>query len=193
MAANDIRPLGGPHGGHARVQHFLLTAGESFREGEPVRLDDAGGLSEATDPAIVEEDILGFAAETGDIAGASGGNLAAITYPTTAADGLPVAGDLTGVYMPDSGQEWITANFATAGDGVPVVPTRANAVAEAAGLIEVGGVWFLDVGTATFICRIMRVLDINKNDIAESGQAGLWVVFTLNLHQGTDTTAPLAV
>lgn len=195
MAFNDIMPWQGPHGGDVRRQHFRLNAAETFLRGEPVAINADGELTESNDDPV-EADLLGIAAAPGDNTTNDDTPSATVvqtsmTYPTTANDGFPDTGDLIPVYMPDHTNYFITSNFGSTSEGFAETPALAD-IGDEAGLELVAGVWGINTGASNNTCRIIDVLDVNKNSIQQSAQPGLFVVFIIVAHQATHVTAPVA-
>jgi hypothetical protein len=179
-------PFDGPHGPHARVQYFPLAAGAAFEEGEPVRLIAAGEVDDVAGTQISSNDnIVGFAAGTGDTTNASGlGSFRVFSLGQfTPGDGAATAGDLVGVYMPDPSTYFITARQSA--DGAAFAAPVATIIGDEAGLIELGGNWGVDTSGAGAenVVRVMDVLDADGVSISLSGGAGVFTVFALLAHQ----------
>ncbi len=160
MAEQDIRHYQAPNG-VIDMRSFPVTAGESFRAGEPVVVGAAGTLGECTDdPAS----LAGIAA-----------------HRSQDVDGVDLGvGTTVSVYGASPGQIFITRRFATDGAGTAVAPTLTN-IGELAGLDLSGGIWTLDTGQGNLICSIVGVQDISGNNLSDPNVlpgAGLWVLFT---------------
>lgn len=181
MAFNDIRVFNSPHGGHSRIMHFPMDEAAAFRAGEPVGVNDSGQVTESLDDPTTEA-FTGIAlAPIEDVQGS-----VVINNPKTNA--AWATNDLIPVYIPDGTTQFICDNFATGGGGVAVVPTVANAIGERAGFSLTSDVYFIDVGTARWYCRIDDVLDANRTSLTDGGGTGVSVVFTIISHMHAQTT-----
>lgn len=180
-------PFAGPHGPHAGVKWYPLTAGAVFQEGEPCLLLDAGTVDDVATPVTSNDDIVGFAAGTGDTTDATGlGSFRVNGFGQfTPGTGAAATNDWIPVYAADNTSEYITANFTEAGAAFgDVAPAQAHLNRDV-GLIEIGDDWGINVAGAapTFVARITRVLDADGVDVTLSGAAGVFVVFALLAHQ----------
>jgi len=198
MAKGDIMPYRGADQGSVLppTDEFPLKASETFVQGEPVSLNNAGDLTESAS-APADEDFLGIAAMSGDTVGATDPNGIFRSpeglFTPGASPNLPVAGDLISIWRAKPGHKWVSRNFATDGAGTAAVPTKANAVGEVASLILASGNWFVDVGgSGSRVARIDKVLDAKGNDIARSSGTGVFVVFEFIATQSTSIDAPAA-
>lgn len=185
MAARDIMPFNGPFGGHSRVIHFRLNASETFDVGEPVSVNADGELTESDDDPL-DADIMGIA---------MGGPGAGQTNPATGANWA--TGDLVPVVIPDSNSLFITRNYSEAGsafnDTAPVVAR----IGDECGLSLISGSWGVDISTTNNTCRIIDLLNENKESIQQSGETldtsagqilsapAYYVVFQIIGHQST--------
>lgn len=162
MAKNDIRV-------HIQSEKgttaYPITTGQTFLDGEVVRVVAAGTLSEAgDDPATV----------AGISMGSSQGMTAALVTGTVP-DGTMIS-----IYKPTSGQLFISDNFAEDGGGTAVVPTLAH-VGDVAGFTLAGGTWSVDTGTVNLHVEITDVLDVNGQPLGSINErtagTGVSVVF----------------
>lgn len=181
MAKNDIRVFQSPK--EPLVDWFPVAAAATFVAGEPVRLNTAGELVEAsTDPAT-GNDFLGIAMASGDTVGATDANgavrwkLGAFTPGT----GFPVSGDLVPVMIPTSETWLVTSNFDATTAGFGDAPAKTD-VGDGAGFQLVSGSWGVAKGGNQLV-RILKVLDADYTDIALSGGTGKHVVFVVNAGQ----------
>lgn len=182
MAANDHLPYTENGAGPRRVA-FDVNATATFERGEPVRMNAAGEVVEGTSPIIIDTGIYGISADSSlDGAGVN----------INAAGGQGFTNGQVTVYPADG--LFKTARFSTGGAGVAATPTQAH-VGDAAGFVLTGGVWFLDIGTATTIARIVAVLDENGQKVEISGGTGVWVVYQIvnsQMTAGTEIVDALA-
>jgi hypothetical protein len=166
MARHDNAPFRGEHDKRA----FPVVTGSTFQEGDIVRLDGNGFLTEAGDdpPAVL---------------GVAGDSATNILYGVglTGASSAP-EGTYLGVWIAGNNRQFRTENFATDGAGTAAVPTQLNAVGQTAGFTLAAGVWTLDTGTANFVAVIDDVLDANGHSISNPNVivgAGVTVIYHL--------------
>ena len=161
MARNDFRlhrqgtpPDWGP-----------MADGATFNEGEPLIVNTAGYvvIPAASDPS----DVVGIAStRSRDV----NGNVHTVGEPIT-------------YHRQSSENEFITANFATAGAGAAVVPTITRIGEQAGFSLNIAGTnWFVDVGCANQLVEITDVLDGNQRSLTDTHNgyvpgAGAQVVF----------------
>jgi hypothetical protein len=140
---------------------FPVAAGQTFLAGEPVVLQAAGTLIEATDdPSAID-------------------GIACHRTPTDLNGNPAGVGSRVTVYRISKDQVYKTKNFATDGAGTAVVPALTN-VGDQAGLTLASGVWSVDIGTGNLLVQIVGVRDIDGRDLADPNVlagAGLWVLF----------------
>ena len=152
MGARDIMPYESTNG-TTRVRYFPMKASESFEVGEVVGVDVDGLVNEAADNAA-DSTVIGIASEG---PGASNVN------PKT--DAVYATNDPIGVWIPNTGDSWITKNFSVSGsvfdDTAPVV---AN-IGDEAGFALIGGNWGLDIAQSENLVRIIDILDETKASI----------------------------
>lgn len=180
MGARDIMPWTSPHGGTNTVRWGTFTAAEVFEVGEPVNVVAAGTLTEPPDDAT--QWILtdgGGNVEAGIAAwGPGAGNLnphTGIAYAT---------GDVIPYWPINQGTVFITQNFNVAGGATAVAPA----------LTDIGNPFQISFGAAgsnwgiertaalegiDYIATIMDVLDAKKAPINRTGEAGVYVIFTI--------------
>lgn len=182
MAARDIMPYDGPHGGHVRVQHFagdFVTDTQTFELGEPVRVDTSGALVESGDsPLATVGSLIGIAA-------AGPGAAQANVNPETGA--AFADGDRCPVYLIDPTTTWATPNFSSAGAAfADALPTQGE-IGQEVELTVIGGVWGVSITVAANanIGRILDVLDAQGRSIQQPTTPALaagdtyTIVFTL--------------
>jgi hypothetical protein len=175
MAKNDIRVW--KHPATPMVAHFPIAAAATCVAGEPVRLNTAGELVEATTDPATGNDFLGYLTVSGDTVGATdaNGTFRNLVGAFTPGTGFPVSGDLVSVVIPNSSTHFITANFDATTAGFGDVPAKTD-VGDGAGLQLVSGSWGIAKGGAQNV-RILQVLDSAYQDIAFSAGAGVYCVF----------------
>lgn len=183
MARFDIVPFDSPHGGQSRILELPLNAAETFLQGEVVRLDADGNVTESGDDPT-PANVLGIAATGGDTTSGTG-----TLDPDTGL--IIVAGGQVLITIPGSSDTFLTSNFATDGAGTLTAPLITN-IGDEAGFTLAAGVWSLDVGTTNNVARIVDVLDADGNSIMRSGGTGTQVVFMILASQTTSPTAPAA-
>jgi hypothetical protein len=184
MAARDIMPWTSVMGGTYEARWGIMTAAEVFEIGEPVMVVAAGSLTEpigaTTSWSLAEFTATGT---EGGIAcfGPGAGNI----NPRT---GVAFAtGDDIAYWPINQGNVFITDNFFATGDTTTaVVPVQGDvgedyimnqAVANTAwGIEQTAGAEGTDV-----IASIIEVLDANYNPIRLTGQAGVYLLFTISL------------
>ena len=184
MALFDIRPATSITGGHERIMKFRPTAASTFEYGDPVVLVTAGTVTEATSPVIVPGGMIGISAGR-----------------ALDTDGVTLRREVENM-IPTNVMTWRSRNYSSGGAGVSVFPL-ANATAlaqigDGVGLVAVGGVWFVDSGTATSIGRIVDFLDargvsITNTPVAGTGPAAVEVVCTFLVGQLDGTTLATAI
>lgn len=165
MSKGDIRYHSGPF----RIFQIPLTASESFVEGEPVRITDAGRLAESTDDPVAGS-FLGFALASGDTVGSTD-PIGSFRYPgfkTFAPSTLPTTNDLIPVLAPLPGCVVIGRLKAT-------TPSLA-VIGEFAGLDLTGGVWTFEENAGNPVGRIVDALDANQISTNISGATGVYVL-----------------
>ncbi len=160
MAEQDFRHYQAPDG-VVDMRSFPVTAGESFRAGEPVVVAAAGTLGEcADDPASVD----GIAA-----------------HRSVDHDGVDLGvGTPITVYGTSPSQVFISRRFATDGDGTAASPALTN-VGDLAGFDLNAGVWTVDIGQNNLIVKIVGVQDANGRDLGNPNilpGTGVWVLFS---------------
>ena len=184
MAIRDIWPWTSVLGGTYEARWGQMTANEVFEGGEPVMVVAAGTLTEpignTTSWPLTEFDATGI---EGGIAvfGPGGGNI----NPRT---GVAFAtGDDIAYWPINQGNVFITKNFfATADTTTLVVPVQGD-VGEAYYVNQavLNTAWGLEQTAAlegtNVQGNVMEVLDANYVPIRESGQAGVYLLFTLTL------------
>lgn len=169
MGAYDIVPATSPHGGHNHVVAYPINASETFRMGEPVRMNADGELTECTTPVDAAEEIFGFAAGDGlDVDGNS-----------------RTAEELVSVYEPGD-TLFMTRHFTTDSATAGETPTAAH-IGDVGGFTRISGTWHFDINEEG-VARIVRVLDSLKRDISSSGDTGVWVVFQMIGWQNNTTS-----
>lgn len=188
MSANDFAPWTSHMGGHIQVAYAPMNAGETFRVGELVSINADGELTESVDDPV-PMDFAGIALAP---AGYSISGTAVSTNPMTGANFT--TGDPCPYVKALPGQQFITANFATAGGGVTVMPlayaTAYALIGEAAGASFTSDVWFVDSGGTgdRELFRIEGFLDAQKTNILWSRAAAAYVIVTVVQSQWTPIT-----
>ena len=192
MAVFDIMPFSSPLGGTYEVRWGPMTASQVFDVGEPVTVVDAGTITEApqdvTQWIVTDADVglLGGIAAGGPAGGAQTNDRAAATDTST---GLAYATNAAIPYWPvNQGTLFITSNVWAAGGGSAVVPLQTDVgenyqishgtfgTPDAGwGVEQTAGVTGVD-----FVATVTEVLDARKQPIRVSGQAGVYVVFTIS-------------
>jgi hypothetical protein len=193
MSARDIMPL---NCAEWEIMHFPLDAGATFVEGEPVALNDAGEVQEAGDDPT-NGGFIGFAASSGDTAGATGtigtfrdGGTLGDFNPTS---NLPQTADLIPVWVPKTnGARVVTRRFSSVGAAFgDVTPTRGH-VGDEVGLSLISGVWGFDISTTNNVGRIVELWDANQIPIELSGKPAVFIVVAITSHEMNSVTAPVA-
>lgn len=181
MAREDILPAVRGLGSTPAMQSWGLTAAETFKRGEPVRLSTAGRLIvSVTNPDNTT--FLGIAAEDGDTTNASGLATAKTRFGQFTDTGILAVGDLINVWIPQYLNFFQTGNFATA--GVFGATQTIGDIGEGAGLLLTGGQWGINTAGASKICRIVDFLSKNGISIQMDTQAvGRTAVFAFNTTQ----------
>ena len=184
MAAFDIMPFRSPHGQMGKIEHFRMTAGQSFVVGEPVAVVAAGTLTESTS-ACADAGIMGIALAPGGATGA-----ASLNWRTNAAY---AGGDRIPVCIPESSTLFITRNWTVAGAAFNDTAPALADIGEEVGLVLIGGVWGIDVASGSMIARVVDILNARKTSIQETGETlnttlvggvvQYWVVFQIVAHQ----------
>lgn len=180
MAARDIMPFKSAHGGTVTVRWGQMTASEVFEIGEPVNVVAAGTLTEPPDDNTqwiltdgggnVEAGIAAWGPGAGNINPETG-----VAYAT--ADNIP--------YWPiNEGTLFITQNFTVAGGATAVAPALTDignpfqisygAAASKWGIERTAGLEGID-----YIATVIDVLDAEKTPIRNSGNTGVYAVFTI--------------
>jgi hypothetical protein len=182
MAARDIMPWFGRGGTSPSTRWGQMTASEVFEIGEPVAIVDAGTLTEPPDDAtqFIITDIDGGLEAGIACFGPGAGNINPVTGVAFA------TGDDIAYWPINDGTVFITQNFFAAGAGSDVAPVQTdvgepyqvayNTTATIGwGVEQTAGVYGVDV-----VATILEVLDTNKDPIRITGNAGVYVLFTLN-------------
>lgn len=185
MARNDIVVWKSPHGGHDFVDRGFLDASESFREGEPVRRTADGTISESPDDPTAT-DCVGIAVSSGDTTNTN----RSFFNPQTGA--AYTTNDNVFFTVPSSHTYFASQNFATDGAGTQAAPLLTH-IGDEAGLTLASGVWSVDIGATNQICRIVDVLNSQKESVGDTGETLLstddyWVVFQIVAHQSLPVT-----
>ena len=184
MAARDIMPFISALGGTTTVRWGSMTASEVFEIGEPVMVVTAGTVTEpvgATTSWPVTEFSSGGASVEGGIAcfGPGAGNI----NPAT---GVAFAALDDVAYWPiNEGNLFITRNLFDSGDTTTLaVPLQTDvgegyqinqaAANTAWGIEKAAGVSGVDV-----VANVVDVLDAQKAPIRITGNAGVFVVFSI--------------
>ncbi len=183
MPKFDIMPLTDVVGGNRVVG---ITASQTFEMGELVGVVDAGTVTEfpQDNTQAILADIDGGKLCGISCYGPGASNINTKTGTTTWGVGTPVA-----FWPADRGIEFITKNFWTAGGATTVVVPAVTDIGEPYQITynttATGGTpgWGVEqtagVDATDIIAVVTRVLDANKKDIRESGQAGVYLVFEL--------------
>ena len=184
MAKGDVMPYRGlSSNGTNPVLDTLsipVLAASSFVQGEPVFINLAGTLQECGNEPVAS-DFAGIAAQSGDTVGATDPNGNFRTplglFTPGAAPNLPVALDMTMMWMAIAGQKLITRRFSTDGTGATIIaPATAN-IGDTVGLELNAGNWGFDGEAATpKILVITDVLDANGESVVRSGLTGVFTV-----------------
>jgi hypothetical protein len=174
MAANDIRVWNSPTGGHTRVRHYRVDAGQTFLRGEPVGVRDDGQLNECADPAAFGG-IIGIALADAVVD-------TTIDWRTSIA---MVENATIPVALANMDTEFITSNFTNAGSAFGDAAPALADLGEEVSVDVISGVWGISQAgaAATQIARIMDVLDANFESVQDSGGTGVYVVFVIVGHQ----------
>jgi len=191
MAARDIMPFKSAHGGTETVRYGQMTASEVFDIGEPIKAATAGTFEEppqdTTEFLIADStspDAAGIAC-FGPAGGAQSDDHAARIDPRTGV-AFATLGHIA--YWPfNEGTVFITRNFWTAAAGaldVPDLTDIGNDYQMTYGTFGTpDGGWgvAVDAGVAStdFVCTIVDVLDNELQPIRNSGNAGIFVTFTV--------------
>ena len=186
MAFRDIMPWTSVLGGTYEVRWGPMTNGELFQTGEPVMVVAAGTITEpigaTTSWPLTEFDATGI---EGGIAVFGPGDAGTNINPRT---GVAFAQNDDIAYWPiNQGNVFITKNFfATADTTTLVVPVQGD-VGEAYYVNQAvaATAWGLEQTAAlegtNVQGNVTEVLDANYVPIRESGQAGVYLLFTLTL------------
>jgi hypothetical protein len=189
VSLNDIKPWSSPLGGHIEIQHYRMNASETFVAGEPVAVNADGELTESADDAAAV-DVIGIA-----LAPASYkiGGSAVTKNPRTGA--AYTTGDMVPVVIARDGQQFITSNFSAAGSAFGDASPALADLHDEVGLSLISGVWGVDQSASNNTCRIVDILDTNKNSIQDprySANTGVYVVFEIVTPQLRSAAAPAA-
>lgn len=183
MAAYDIMPVYAANGTSPVVRWGSMTASEAFVVGEPVAIVDAGTLTEPPDDASqwIITDIDGGLEAGIACFGPGDGTL---INPKT---GIAFAtGDDIAYWPINEGIVFITDNFFAAGAAAAATPAQTDVgepyqvtYSTTSGIVgwgveQTAGVYGTDV-----VATVLDVLDSLYRPIRESGQTGVYVLFTL--------------
>ncbi len=177
MAEFDIMPYLASGGGHCQVGSGSIASAESFLKGEPVELDSAGDLVEASDEP--------------DVSGAAAIGMAAIGIAMSGADATALAGlrDVTSSSRADAqsenvqlaftqfirGDEYVVqaANFGSDNDTSLNDTVAAANKGDLCALRTDGTDWGVNVNTnsSNRQFRIVNLLDVNGLNADDSGGA----------------------
>ncbi len=192
MAQRDIMPWTSPLGGTTEVRYGEFTTGEDFDIGAPISLVDAGTWTEPTQDAAqwtlaqMGGNVAAGIAAIGPAGGNQTDDHAARINPAT---GVAYADGDWFPYWPvgEPGQLWITKNFHATGGGSAVAPVLADIGDEymitygTYGTPDTG--WGIEQTVALtgvdVIAEIVDVLDVRKQPIRNSGNAGVYVTFEI--------------
>ncbi len=196
MAARDIMPFKSAHGGTETVQWGQMTASEIFDIGEPGNIVDAGTLTEpATNgvewaAGVLDLGFVAGIAAAGPAGGSETNDHAARIDPRT---GVAFAALGHIPYWPiNEGTLFITKNFHIAGGTTAAVPaltdigesyqithSESGTPDRGWGIEQTNGDVGLDVQA-----NVIDVLDAQKSPIRNSGNAGVFLVFTITATLG---------
>lgn len=185
MAIFDIMPWTSVLGGTYEVRWGQMTAGELFETGEPVMVVAAGTLTEpigaTTSWPLTEFDATGIEGGIAVFGPGDGTNINPKTGKAFA------TGDDIAYWPINQGNVFITKNFfATADTTTLVVPAQGD-VGEAYYVNQAvaATAWGLEQTAAlegtNVQGNVIEVLDATKIPIRISGQAGVYLLFTLTL------------
>ena len=168
MARDDIMPWDSANGGTSRTNVGYIAATEEFERGEPVRVEEAGTITEcADDPTALL--FLGIAAN-----GPGHYTTAPINPRTNKYTGTQATWPVNTrveVWIPSPGDKFITTNYAaTAGGGFGDVAPTGALIGDEIGINKIGNSWGLAADATNNICRVYDVLNANKDSIMVTGE-----------------------
>ena len=211
MPSGDIMPFKSPLGGTYEVRWAGMTASSKWLRGQPVGLDGAGRLTSPAD-AVTQVLINNFGDGDATDTSATGLGISCQSVGVDDGDGtrsltartgfpLPINPETGAAYGTNAAVAWwpagqgtlfITKNFhdaATTAAVVPVISDIGQQYTLSASVTVAAGLGFgveqtnATIGT-DIIAKVVDVLDSQKSPIRKSGNAGVYVVFEIELTQG---------